>query len=394
MRRILSVTGSRADYGLMKPVHEAIAADPALDLHLAVTGMHLLPEFAESLAEVQRDRYGTLHTGCAVLGEDSGRAMAQSLGLMLFSIAGTIGEVGPDIVLVQGDRGEMLAAALAAAHMNVPVVHMSGGDRTGTIDNSLRNAISKVAHVHLTTCAASTETLVAMGEPRARIVEVGEPALDLLRRMTFVPLAELAAPLGIDPAQPFVLATLHPVTDDAARAPEQMRIVLEALEEIGLPVVFTYPNSDHGGRAMRDVLEAWRGRPFLHLAATLGAQRYLGLMRHAAVMVGNSSSGILEAPSLRIPVVNVGDRQHGRLRAANVLDVGFDRAEIVRTVRFALADPDFRTALAACRNPYGDGHAAERTVDVLERLRLGPALIAKWQDPEDDVLAAPAAHEL
>jgi GDP/UDP-N,N'-diacetylbacillosamine 2-epimerase (hydrolysing) len=375
----------------MKPVHRAIASDPRFDLHLIVTGMQLLPEFASSLQEVRTDSLGTLHEACALLGEDSGKAMAQSLGLAIFAIAGIFADIAPDIVLVQGDRGEMLAAALAAAHMNVPVVHMSGGDVSGSIDNSIRNAISKFSHVHLTTSGASTDSLVRMGEARERIVEVGEPGLDVLRLMRFTPLPELAAELGLDAGRPFVLATLHPVTDQADAAAAQMRTTLEALAELGMPVVFTYPNSDAGGRAMRDELESWRGHEFLRIAPHLGSQKYLSMMRHAAVLVGNSSSGLHEAPSFAVPAVNIGTRQQSRLRAGNVIDVDFDRRAIVGAVQRALTDKAFRDGLNACRNPYGDGHAAERTLDVLLRLRLGSALTAKWLPAAADVLTPPSS---
>lgn len=387
MRRILSITGTRADYGLMRPVHRAIAADDGLELHLVVTGMHLLPEFASSLAELRAEVLGTLHEASMILGEDSGKAMAQSLGLGLVAIAGIVQAVRPDVILLQGDRGEMLAGAIAGAHMNIPVVHMSGGDFSGSIDDSIRNAISKFAHFHLTTCAASTRRLLAMGEDAARIVEAGEPALDLLRTMPFTSRASLAAELDLDAAKPIAVATLHPVTDEAAHAAAQMTTTLEALAEIGLQTVFTYPNADHGGRAMRDVLQSWRGRPFLRIVANLGSQRYLSLLSHAAVLVGNSSSGILEAPSFKLPAVNIGPRQHGRLRATNVIDVDFDRAAIVAAMRKALGDPPFRAQLAECRNPYGDGHTAERTVGILRRLALGAALTAKWRAGSGPFLA-------
>jgi GDP/UDP-N,N'-diacetylbacillosamine 2-epimerase (hydrolysing) len=390
-RRIMSITGTRADYGLMKPVHAAIASHPALDLHLIMTGMHLLPEFATSREEVQRDAIGTLHEGSAVLEEDSGKAMAQSLGLSLVRTAGILAKIEPDIVLLQGDRGEMLAAALAAAHMNVPTVHMSGGDVSGSIDNSLRNAISKIAHFHLTTCDASTQSLIRMGEARDRIVEVGEPGLDVLREMRFTPLDELAAELDFASDRPFLLATLHPVTEEADQAATQMRTVLDALSALDVQTVFTYPNSDAGGRAMRDVLESWRGRRFLRIVPTLGSQKYLSLMKHAAVLVGNSSSGLHEAPSFPVPAVNIGARQQSRLRATNVIDVDFDANAIAAALLRAIADPDFRLELAGCRNPYGDGHAAERTLDILLRLQLGPALVAKWRPGPADLLA-PQRH--
>jgi UDP-N-acetylglucosamine 2-epimerase (non-hydrolysing)/GDP/UDP-N,N'-diacetylbacillosamine 2-epimerase (hydrolysing) len=387
-RKIVSVTGSRADYGVMETVHRAIAGDPAFDLHLIVTAMHFLPAFASSLAEVRKDRIGTLHELQTIDGGDGGGAMAAAVGRAVVGMSGILTDIEPDILLLQGDRGEMLAAAIAAVHMNIPVVHMSGGDVSGSVDDAVRNAISKLASFHLTNCMQSSERLVAMGETRARIVEVGDPAVDQLRRVDFAPLDALAKEFDIPAGRPFLVATLHPVTDEADRAARQMETLLDALEEVGLVTVFTHPNADSGGGAMRETLEAARGRPLLRIVPNLGSRRYLSLLRHAAAIVGNSSSGLYDTPTLKIPAVNIGSRQTGRVRADNVVDVDFDRAAIVRTIRFVLNDAGYRAKLAQCRNPYGDGHAAERTVEVLKRLVLGAALTAKWRNAAGPFLTA------
>jgi len=387
MRTIVSITGTRSDYGLMTPVFRAIAGAGDFDLHLVVTGMHLMPAFRESLERIRTDRLGTLHYTSTAPGGGSGAAMARDLGLALADMTDVLRAVRPDLALLQGDRGEMLAAAIAAAHMNVPVVHMSGGDRTGSIDDSIRNAVSKFAHVHLTTCAESTGRLLAMAEPANRIFEVGEPGLDLIREIDYIAPEALAAELELDASRPVVVAALHPVTTEYAAAAWQMRELLEALAVLDLQTVFTYPNSDAGGREMIEVLESYRGRPFLRVVPDLGSRRYLSLLRMAAAIVGNSSSGIFEAPSFRLPAVNIGTRQHGRLRACNVIDVGHERAAIVQGVRHALGDREFRDALRECRNPYGDGHAAPRTVDILRRLTLVPALLTKWMATDESFLA-------
>lgn len=384
MRKILAITGTRADYGLMRPVFQAITASKMLAIELIVTGMHLLPEYSVSLSEVEIDNYCRLHLVNMALGEDSGEAMALSLGMAILGIAPVMASTRPDIVLLQGDRGEMLAGAIAAAHMNIPIVHMSGGDYSGTIDDSIRNAISKFSHFHLTTCETSTERLVAMGEKLSRIVEVGEPGVDAIRHMTFNSPEELATELGIDIAKPFILAAQHPVTTEAELSAHQIRETLEALAELGMQVVFTYPNSDVGSSDMVRVLESYRDRDFIKIFPHLGSQKFLSLMKYAAVMVGNSSGGILEAASFKLPVINVGTRQHGRLRACNVIDVGCDRKEIRSAINYALSNDGYRKALKDCRNPYGDGTTAPKTVDILGRLKLNSALLAKWMD--DDVV--------
>ena len=387
-RRILAVTGTRSDYGLMSPVYRAIAEAGDLDLDLIVTGMHLLPAFRSSLERVQEDAFGRLHRVSALLAEDGPRAMAQSFGLAVTGTATVLEQIAPDILLVQGDRGEMLAAAVAAAHMNVPIVHMSGGDRTGSIDDSIRHALSKFAHVHLTTCTSSSERLVALGEEEVRIRMVGEPGLDVIRELDPVPAEEIARRLQLDLSRPVLLATLHPVTTEVHLARQQMTELLAALEELDIQTVFTYPNSDAGGREMAEVLESYRDRPFLRIVPDLGSRLYLSLLRVVSAMVGNSSSGIVEAPSFKLPVVNIGTRQHGRLRAQNVIDVGHGRNEIVAAVKTALYDPSFHARVQACINPYGDGFAAPRTVDILRRLRLVPQLLTKWipWDPASPLL--------
>jgi GDP/UDP-N,N'-diacetylbacillosamine 2-epimerase (hydrolysing) len=387
IRRIAAITGTRADYGLMEPVYRLIADDAELQLHLIVTGMHLLPEFASGLSTVREQALGALHEVSMMLGEDSPKAMVQGVGLATFGMAHALNDIKPDVLLLHGDRGEMLAGAVAAAHMNIPLVHMSGGDVSGSIDDSVRNAISKLAHIHLTSCSASTQRLIAMGEPSARIIETGDPALDQIRAVKLLTAAELEREFGLSPDEPFLLATLHPVTDEFEDAGTQMATLLDALEEVGLKTVMTYPNSDAGGRVMRQVLESWRAKPFLRIESNLGSRRYLSLLRHAVAVVGNSSSGIIEAPSFGTPTVNVGSRQTGRLRAENVIDVDVDRQALVAAIRFAVTDREFRSRVANCRNPYGDGRAAERTRDVLKRLNLGPVLTAKWKTSADVLVA-------
>lgn len=385
-RTILAVTGSRADYGLMRPVFKAISAHPRLKLELLVTGMHLMPRYAESRAEIEADAICPLHI-VAAPGSNGGADMASALGAQLVAMTPVIARIDSAVVLVQGDRGEMLAAAIAACHRNVAVVHMSGGDRSGSIDDSIRNAITSFAHLHLTTCAQSTQRLIARGESAGRICEVGEPALDVIRNMDYVAPSRLAAELGLELARPLALATQHPVTTEAECAGAQMTATLQALEELDLQAVFTYPNTDHGSEDIVRVLEAWRGRSFLRIVPHLGHRTYLSLMKIAAVMVGNSSSGILEAASFRLPVVNIGTRQHGRLRAGNVVDAGYDTAQIKQKILFVLRDAGFRETLRAVKNPYGDGKAGERTADILARLRITPGLIAKWLDPAEPFVA-------
>ena len=381
-RKILAITGTRSDYGLMSPVFQAIRDSDDLELELIVSGMHLLPEFASGLARIREDNFGILHHTSMLLGEDSGKAMSQSLGLAIFNFSELMGACQPDILLLQGDRGEMLAGAIAAAHMNIPIVHMSGGDYSGSIDDSIRNAISKFSHIHLTTCRQSSERLYDMGETKERVIEVGESGLDVIRSMKYVPAEDIAKELQLDLSRPIILATQHPVTTETDEAVPQLMQTLEALEELGMQTVFTYPNSDAGGREMAQALETHRNRDYMRIVANLGSQKFLSLMRIASVMVGNSSSGILESASFALPVINIGTRQHGRLQANNVIDVDHDHTKIKDAILFAMNNAQFRDGLGVCKNPYGDGHTAARTVDLLQRLKITPGLLAKWMPTE------------
>ena len=371
----------------MTPVFRGIVDRADLTLDMIVTGMHLLPEFKSSLDKIRKDNLCRSHFASITLGEDSSQAMAQSFGLAVFSFSSILRDVAPDIVLLQGDRGEMLATAIAAAHMNIPLVHMSGGDYSGSIDDSIRNAISMFSHIHLTTCRLSSERLLAMGESPNRLFEVGEPGLDVIKNMEFVPSEALAQELSLDLSKPIILATQHSVTTEADQAAWQMAQTLQALVELDFQCVFTYPNSDAGGRQMTGVLESYRQNKFIRIVPNLGSEKYLSLMRIASVMVGNSSSGIVESPSFKIPVVNIGTRQHGRLRSTNVVDVPYDKDEIVLAVRYVLENADFRTRLRDCINPYGDGTAADKTVEILERLLITPALLAKWMKSGETFLS-------
>ncbi len=386
-RKIISITGTRSDYGLMTPVIRSIVNSANLTLELIVSGMHLLPEFKSSLAKIREDNFCRLHFTSMILGEDSSQAMAQSLGLAILGFTSILSNANPDIVLLQGDRGEMLAGAIAAAHMNIPLVHMSGGDYSGSIDDSIRNAISMFSHIHLTTCHQSSERLLAMGEAANRIFEVGEPGLDVIKQMKFIAADVLAQELKLELSKPIILAAQHPVTTEADQAAWQITQTLEALKELDIQCVFTYPNSDVGGREMTRVLESYSQNKFIRIVPNLGSEKYLSLMKIASLMVGNSSSGIFEAPSFKIPAVNIGTRQHGRLSSTNVINVPYDKDEIVSAVRYALENRDFHAHLRDCSNPYGDGATAGRTVEILQRLLITPALLAKWMKSEESFLS-------
>jgi GDP/UDP-N,N'-diacetylbacillosamine 2-epimerase (hydrolysing) len=368
-RSVAYVTGTRADYGLFSEPLKRIREHPDLDLQLIVTGMHLEPQFGDTVKDIEADGMPVAARVRNLGGGDAGGDQARSVGRAIEGIATALEDIKPDVLIVLGDRGEMLAGAIAATHLNVAVAHVHGGDVSGTVDELVRHAITTLSHVHLAASEDAAERLRKMGEQPERIHVVGAPGLDYLRRFDPVPVHIIPTP--------FVIFTQHPVTLEVEQAAEQMETSLSALEAANVHAVATYPNADAGGRAMIAVLERWKDRKWLHITPSLGQRKFASLLKKASAMVGNSSSGIIEAPFFGVPVVNIGTRQEGRLRADNVIDVGYDREAIRSAIVCALTDEAFIARARNTKNPYGDGHAGERIVEILAGLELGPALLNK-----------------
>jgi UDP-N-acetylglucosamine 2-epimerase (non-hydrolysing)/GDP/UDP-N,N'-diacetylbacillosamine 2-epimerase (hydrolysing) len=377
MRKIAVVTGTRAEYGIFRPVLKAIKASPKLDLALIVTGMHLSEEFGGTAKEIEKDGFKIdanvemLHTG------DTGAAMARSIGKCVHEMANVLEGTKPDVLLLLGDRAEMLAAATAASYMGVPIAHLHGGEVSGGVDEPVRHAISKLAHIHLPTTEKSAERIIKMGEERSRVFIVGAPSLDTILNEKLPKRAELAKKYRLDPSKPILLVIQHPIVTEANEAAAQVKETLEAIVKLKHQTIVIYPNADAGGRRMIKVIKKYGGYPFVRSFKSIPYADYLGLMRMASVMVGNSSSGIIEAPPFHLPVVNIGSRQRGRERSTNVIDVGYNRREIIKAVGKALHDAKFRERVRKCKNPYGDGKASQRIVKVLSKIKITPQLLQK-----------------
>lgn len=383
-RTVGVVTVSRSDYGHLTPLLEALRDAPDLDPALIVAGMHLAPEFGRTVSLIEADGWPIAERVEMLLSSDSPQGLATSIGLGVAGFAQVFARRGLDLLVVLGDRFEMLAAAVAALPFGLPVAHVHGGEESeGAIDNQIRHAITKVSHLHFASAEVHAERIRRMGEERWRVHVVGAPGLDRIRRLRPLDRAALGTRLTLPPERPWVVVTFHPVTLELGEIEVQTGELLSALDALDVQYVVTSPNADTGGRDLAGRLEAWAAaRPSVRLVKSLGDEVYLSLLAHAAAMVGNSSSGLIEAPSFRLPVVNVGGRQRGRLRARNVIDVGAARAEIVRGLERAL-DPGFRASLAGLVNPYGDGRAAARIAEVLRSVPLTPALIQKrFEDAE------------
>lgn len=384
MRKIAVVTTSRADYGLLRHTLEALRDEPRCVLQVVVAGAHLSRRSGHTIDEILIERMAIAATVATPIRGDSGAAAAQAMGSALARFGASFEELAPDIVVVIGDRYEMLAAACAAALTGSVIAHMHGGEVTaGSLDEGWRHAITKIAHLHLPATREFAARIHAMGEPRRNIHVVGSPGVEALRRNTYLDRDRLSTELGVPLVGRIGIVTYHPVTNDPPATRRELAALLSALERTDLgTIVATWPNADPGANLISDgLVRAARRDRRIHIVKSLGSQRYHSLMKLADVMVGNSSSGIIEAPSLELPVVNVGARQSGRPRAHNVIDVAGDRDAISRAIERARR-PAFRARLRGLRNPYDGGRTSERVAQFLLDVKLTSELRQKrFVDP-------------
>lgn len=355
-----------------------IQQDSSLHLHLVVSGMHLSPAFGLTINDIERDGFEPADRVDMLLSSDTPEGIAKSMGIGTIGFADSYARVRPDILLVLGDRFEILAAVSAVSPFNIPVAHIHGGESTeGAIDESYRHAITKLSHLHFVSAEPYFFRIVQMGEEPWRVKITGAPGLDNLQNIGKSESNDALDTWLRDVGENFLLATYHPATLDSSDTGSQMDELLSALDHSGLPVLFTYPNADAGNRAIINKIQIFQAeRSRVRVETNLGSDRYFNLMGRAAAMVGNSSSGIIEAASFRLPVVNIGARQQGRIRPVNVLDVACDRAQILSAVKHAVSSI-FKESLKSLINPYGDGHASERIVDRLKTVNLNQRLLQK-----------------
>jgi UDP-hydrolysing UDP-N-acetyl-D-glucosamine 2-epimerase len=381
-RRIAVVTTSRADYSHLYWPLRLLSENPAVDLRLIVMGPHLSPEFGATIHEIENDGLPIAARIESLLSPDTDIGMAKSIGVAVLSLADTLGSLRPDLLLLIADRYEMLAPAAVALSLRIPIAHIEGGEISeGAIDDAVRNALTKMSHIHFTSTAAARARVIAMGEEPWRVHHAGAPSLDHLRRSRLLSREELAARLNLDLSAPPVLVAYHPVTLEQNTTVEADAVfaALEALAGQGSPaqILFCFPNADAGSRSLIQRTQAFVARhPAASLYTNLDPVIYWSLLRESTLLIGNSSSGIMEAASFAIPTVNIGFRQKGRERAPNVLDAPADTAAILARIAEARS-PAFRASMQGIANPYGDGHASERIVDILTSTPLGPELLIK-----------------
>lgn len=383
MRTICVFTGSRAEYGLLRPLIAAVRADAGLRVQLLVGGSHLSAGQGRTVGEIEADGLPIDAVAAVDLVDDSPGAVCRALGAAVRNTGEAVARLKPDILVVLGDRWEAFAAASAALLFRVPVAHIHGGELSlGAIDESLRHAITKLAHLHFVAAEPYRKRVIQLGENPSRVFCVGALGVAGIRSLPMLSRAELSAALGFDLSGPYALVTFHPATLDQGEAAAQCRDMLEALVAVpDLALVLTRAGADAGGGAVNRLLEAFAAeRPGrCRVFASLGQLRYLSAMSWASVVAGNSSSGIIEAPSLKVPVVNVGDRQAGRIRAANVIDCGTDRASIATALARGLS-PEFRASLANMRSPFEREGTVRLIKDTLKAVDLAGLLKKEFFD--------------
>lgn len=372
IRKICYVTGTRADFGLMRDMLIAVRDMPELELSIVVTGMHLSEKYGNTVADIEAAGLPVSAMVEVDSGDATGATMARNLGSMLVGFVDVFEQLAPDLVLVLGDRGEMLAGALAAVHLNIPVAHIHGGERSGTVDESIRHAISKLAHFHMVATADARERLVRMGERAADVYVTGAPGLDGIAALVDRSRQELMLEAGLEPGRPVALMVYHPVLQETQVAIAGAAAILDALQARGIQVIALKPNSDAGSDGIRALLDARHNEPDLRVVTHFPRTSFVSWMAAADLMIGNSSAGIIEAASFGTPVINIGSRQNLRERNANVIDAAVETNAISAAIEQALEHGRFEA-----RNVYGDGQAVARIADLLCNLSLEPSILMK-----------------
>jgi UDP-N-acetylglucosamine 2-epimerase (non-hydrolysing)/GDP/UDP-N,N'-diacetylbacillosamine 2-epimerase (hydrolysing) len=379
-RRICIITGTRAEYGLLFPAMKAIQNSSKLDLSVIVTGMHLLPEFGFTVKEIEADGF-TIDAKVPMFQQsDTVKTMAQSVGRGIIGITDALEKIAPDLLVVIADRVEALAGAISGAFMNIPVAHIHGGDATtgGCIDEPTRHAITRFAHLHLPATEMSAERIVKMGEEPWRVHVVGPLGIYAMTNNIFISKNALCKTLNLDAEKPIILVVQHPVTTQYEKAEEQMRQTMEALTLLEEQAVIIYPNSDAGGRKIIRVIEQYRDNPFFRIHENLAYLPFTSLMRIASVMVGNSSSAVVEAPFFGVPAVNIGIRQEGRERSDNIIDVPHEKEKIVKAIEKAMFDKNFRRKIQKSTNPFvNTENGGQKIAEILTSVKINSELLQK-----------------
>jgi len=378
-RRVLGITAIRSEYFLQRPILQAIAAHPDLELGLVVTGAHLSPLHDYTVKQIEADGFPIVARIENLIYSDRDAARLKGAASQLQVLTHVVDELRPDWLLVPADREESMTLALCGTYMNIATAHYAAGDRVvGNADDMLRHAVSRLSHLLLTTHELARERLIKAGEQEWRVHNVGHAGIDRLRSTVELSTSELAKALGVkEIADQFAVIVQHPLTSEIGKAGEQMRETLSAVLGLGLQTFISYPNSDPGSSQIVDVIEEHRFDPRVSVFKNIPDPEFVNLLRRATVLIGNSSLGLLEAPYLKLPVINVGRRQSERHHASNVVFVPADREAIVQQLKAIIEDDETKRRISECENPFGDGHTGGRVAELLATMAIDSALLNK-----------------
>lgn len=374
-KKILLVTERRADYSKLKPILNEIKNSKKLDYFLVVTGSHLLKEHGKTINEIRKDNF-VIHKKFRMYdpnGKDSGSDMVRSFGRAIIELSKIIEQAKPDVILTGFDIGANLAAAVVGAHMNIHVAHIEGGEVSGTIDDSIRHATTKFAHLHFTSNNDATNRIIKMGENPKNVFTVGNPVLDNLKNIPNIEPKFLAKKYNLDLKKPFIILLQHTVTTEVDIQSKHIISILNALTEIDIQSIIISGNADAGSKNILKIINQSQ----LNRFKTIPYIEFINLLKHSSVLIGNSSSGIIETPFLKIPTVNIGSRQAGRLRATSIVDADYNKNSIKKAILFVLNNKKFRFSLKSTKSLYGNGKSAKKIIKILENLNLNHVSIQK-----------------
>lgn len=381
MRTILGVTGIRSEYDILYPVFQAINAHPDLALSLIVTGAHLSKKFGFTVEQIQKDGFPIVARVENLIEGNRDYDRLKGAAVQLEGLAHEVNRLRPDLLLSFGDREESINVAYVGSYLNIPVAHLSGGDRViGNVDDHIRHAVTKLAHLHFTTNEESKERILKMGEQPFRVFNVGNPGLDRIAVTETIERNKLLQWYGFKKEtfnQPLLLVIQHAISSEIPDAYRQMKITMETVKALALNTVISYPNSDPGSHDIIRCIREYETLPFIKVFKNVPRREFINTMREAACMVGNSSAGLMEAPFFKLPVVNVGNRQKARLHAENVQFVPHDVTAVKEAIKKACFDEDYKKIVANCSSPYGDGNSSKKIADTLAKISFDDKLFLK-----------------
>ena len=378
--KILAITGIRSEYDLMQPVYYELSKKKNIKLSLFVTGAHLSKKYGYTVREIIKDKFNIFGESKSLFNSNSLESRINGISIQIKDLIKSIILYRPNLLIVAGDREESITAALVGSYMNIPIAHVSGGDRVvGNIDDQIRHAVTKLSHVHFTTNIESKKRILKMGEQPFRVFNVGSPGIDRLKiekRISSKKISKLIN-FKIDYNEKYIILIQHPLSSEYKDSYRQMKITLDAIKELKIKTIVISPNSDAGNQDILKAIKEFNDLKFICTVKNLSREIFVNLLRNSSCLIGNSSAGILEAPALKLPVVNIGNRQKKRLHSNNVQFVNHDINQIKKAIKRAIYDKSYINRVSKCKSLYGDGRAGERIANILSRLKINKKLLIK-----------------